>query len=271
MDSGLLMLVALFAGFYGAVVGVGGATILIPALTLLFKVDIRYAIAASLLSVVATSSVSASHFLKKEIANLRLAVLLETGTVVGALLGFYISTRIHSSTLFILFAGFLLLSSFVMLRAKSASLATSNHPWSVRLAMSTYYQGPQGERVDYMIESLPFAVMMMFFSGVAAALLGAGAILAILIMDLVVKLPFKVSAATSSIMTGVAAAAASAAFVVHGDVRPEIVAPVTIGIIAGSYLGARAMVKMPVALLRKVFVVALILLSIRMGARGFGL
>ncbi|MEO5668093.1 MAG: sulfite exporter TauE/SafE family protein [Bdellovibrionota bacterium] len=258
----ILLSTSVAAGFLGSLLGLGGGIIIVPTLTLLFGVNIRYAIAASLISVIATSSGAAAGFLKDHLTNLRLAVLLEIGTVSGAMIGFLISSHINSSALFLLFGVFLLLSALMMLRRRSEEVSTSDHPWSSKLKLS--------HAVDYRIEKVPFGLAAMFGAGILSALLGIGSgIFKVLAMDSAMKLPMKVSSATSNFMIGVTATASAGAFLLRGDVRPEIAAPVSVGILIGSWFGARAMVKMPAASIRIIFVLVLSIVSIQMIMKGW--
>jgi uncharacterized membrane protein YfcA len=265
----VLLLTSIFAGFLGALLGLGGGIIIIPTLTLIFHVDIRYAIAASLISVIATSSGAAAGFLKDHLTNLRLAVFLEIGTVCGAILGFLISSYVRSSVLFLLFGGFLLFSAAMMLRSRESTRSNVDHPWSARLKLAGSYPDSHGNAIEYKVENVPLGLLIMFFAGTLSALLGIGSgILKVLAMDNAMKLPLKVSSATSNFMIGVTASASAGAYLLHGDIRPEIAAPVAFGIIIGSWLGARAMVKMHSRWIRVLFVIVLTVVSVQMILRG---
>lgn len=265
----LLFLVSIGAGFLGALLGLGGGIIVVPALTLLYNVDIRYAIAASLISVVATSSGAAASYLKDSLTNLRLAVFLEVGTVIGAVTGFLIASHIDSKALYFLFAAFLFFSALMMLRKRSAHPSTINHPWAEKLRLQSSYPDNQGVWHNYQVEKVPLGLFVMLLAGVLSALLGIGSgIFKVLAMDGAMKLPIKVSTATSNFMIGVTAAASASAYFLRGDVRPEIAAPVALGIIAGSFLGAKSLSKIPAARIRQVFVAVLIIVSMQMVWKG---
>lgn len=269
MFSIIIFLSSIFAGFLGALLGLGGGIIIVPTLTLGFGVNIRYAIAASLISIVATSSGAAASFLKDHLTNLRLAVLLEVGTVSGAIVGFLISGFVQASFLYLLFGTFLLFSAVMMLRKKGDARSEIDHPWSEKLKLSGKYTNERGELVHYKVAQVPLGLLAMFFAGVLSALLGIGSgIFKVLAMDGAMKLPMKVSSATSNFMIGVTATASAGAFFLRGDVRPEIAAPMALGIIFGSWIGARLMPKMPAATIRRVFVVVLVIVSIQMITKG---
>ncbi|WII71177.1 sulfite exporter TauE/SafE family protein [Bdellovibrio sp. 22V] len=265
----LLLLTAVAAGFLGALLGLGGGIIIVPVLTLLYHVDIRYAIAASLISIVATSSGAAASYLKDSLTNLRLAVFLEVGTVSGAIVGFLISSYIKSQFLFLLFGVFLLFSALMMLRKRHEHLSTTNHPWAEKLRLDGSYPESDERWVYYKVQQVPLGLFVMFGAGVLSALLGIGSgILKVLAMDGAMKLPIKVSSATSNFMIGVTASASAGAYLLRGDIKPEIAAPVAVGIIIGSYLGAKAMVRMPAQRIRQIFVVVLSIVSIQMIIKG---
>lgn len=267
----LLLLISIFAGFLGALLGLGGGLIVVPALTLIFGVDIRYAIAASLISIIATSSGAAASFLKDNLTNLRLAVLLEVGTVAGAIVGFVISSQINTTALYFLFGGLLLFSAVMMLRQKNDARAEMDHPWSKKLKLSGNFIDHHTQlEVAYNVAQVPLGLAAMFFAGILSALLGIGSgIFKVLAMDRAMKLPMKVSSATSNFMIGVTASASAGAYLLRGDIRPEIAAPVSIGIIIGSFVGGKVMPKMPAEIIRKIFVVVLVIVSIQMIMKGF--
>lgn len=265
----LLFAVAIGAGFIGSLLGLGGGIIVVPALTLIYKVDIRYAIAASLISVVATSSGAAASYLKDSLTNLRLAVFLEVGTVVGAVSGFLIASHIDSKSLYVLFAVFLLFSALMMLRKRSEHSTIANHPWADKLRLDSSYPDEKGVWQSYKVAQVPLGLAVMFAAGILSALLGIGSgIFKVLAMDGAMKLPIKVSSATSNFMIGVTAAASASAYFLRGDVRPEIAAPVALGIIIGSFLGAKSMSRIPAAHIRKIFVVVLAVVSAQMIWKG---
>ncbi|KHD87127.1 MAG: permease [Bdellovibrio sp. ArHS] len=265
----LLLVTAIGAGFLGALLGLGGGLIIVPVLTLVYHVDIRYAIAASLISIVATSSGAAASYLKDSLTNLRLAVFLEIGTVAGAIVGFFISAYIQAKSLFLLFGLLLLFSALMMLRKRAEHLTAENHPWAESLKLNGSYPEGDGHWVDYKVQNVPWGLFAMFGAGILSALLGIGSgIFKVLAMDGAMKLPIKVSSATSNFMIGVTASASAGAYLLRGDVHPEIAAPVAVGIIVGSFVGAKVMTKMPAKRIRQIFVVVLAIVSIQMIVKG---
>lgn len=265
----LLFLLSVFAGFLGAILGIGGGLIIVPALTLLLGVDIKYAIAASLISIIATSSGAAASFLRDHMTNLRVAVFLEIGTVFGAITGFLIATYIQSSMLYFLFGVFLIFSAVMMLRQREENISQNDHPVSAKLKFASHFPGPDKQPIHYKVEGVWLGLFLMYGAGILSALLGIGSgVLKVLAMDGAMKLPMKVSSATSNFMIGVTAVASASAYMLRGDVHPPIVVPVAIGIILGSWVGARTMMKMSSGSIRKIFIALLIIVSIQMIYKG---
>ncbi|NUN05969.1 MAG: sulfite exporter TauE/SafE family protein [Bdellovibrio sp.] len=265
----LLLTTAVAAGFLGALLGLGGGIIVVPVLTLFYHVNIRYAIAASLISVVATSSGAAASYLKDSLTNLRLAVFLEVGTVSGAVLGFVLASYLQAKALFLLFGLFLLFSGAMMLRKRLEQLSETSHPWAEALKLSGSYPERDGQIINYKVQNVPLGLFAMFCAGILSALLGIGSgIFKVLAMDGAMKIPIKASSATSNFMIGVTAAASAGAYLLRGDVIPQIAAPVALGIIVGSFLGAKAMVRLPALRIRQVFVVVIVIVSLQMIYKG---
>ncbi|MBC7421711.1 MAG: sulfite exporter TauE/SafE family protein [Bdellovibrio sp.] len=270
MHEIILFVISIGAGFLGAILGVGGGLIVVPALTLFFHVDIRYAIAASLISIIATSSGAAASFLKDHLTNVKVAIFLEVGTVFGAITGFLIASYVQSSVLYFIFSGFLIFSIVMTARKRESTEATADHPWSQKLGLAGSYKDTDGIYKHYEIANVRWGLFFMYFAGILSALLGIGSgILKVLAMDGAMKLPIKVSLATSNFMIGVTAAASAGAFLIRGDIRPEIAGPVALGIIFGSWFGARAMVKMNPVIIRRIFIVFLLVVSVQMIIKGF--
>lgn len=268
----VLLIISMTAGFLGALLGLGGGIIVVPALTLGFGVNIRYAVAASLISIVATSSGAAASFLRDRLTNLRLAVFLELGTVTGAIIGFLISGIVSAKFLFLLFGGFLFFSALSMLRKREDNTgAKENHPWAEKLNLDGQYPTKDGLR-SYYVSHVDFGLLAMIVAGMLSALLGIGSgIFKVLAMDGAMKLPIKVSSATSNFMIGVTATASAGAYLLKGDIEPSIAGPVALGIIFGSFLGARAMIALPADKIKKVFIVVLTIVSLQMIYKGIQL
>lgn len=263
MDAIVLVFVSTVAGFIGSLLGLGGGIIVIPILTLVYHVDIRYAIAASLISIIATSSGAAAGFIRDRLTNLRLAVVLEVGTVLGAMVGFFVSRYANPSILFLLFGSFLFFSAVMMLRKKGDTVSQIDHPWSTSLKLAHEYKNDHGVMIQYKVENVPLGLLSMFLAGILSAILGIGSgIFKVMAMDGFMKIPLKVSSATSNFMIGVTASASASAYFLRGDIRPEIACPVSLGIIIGAWVGGILMPKIPTQIIRKLFVVLLSIVSI---------
>ncbi|HWU43309.1 MAG TPA: sulfite exporter TauE/SafE family protein, partial [Bdellovibrio sp.] len=204
------------------------------------------------------------------LTNLRLAVFLEIGTVTGAITGFLISSYIRAKILFLLFGFLLFFSAIMMLRKRDEHISHHNHPWAEKLRLNGAFPDGKGGWIDYKVEHVPLGLFAMYGAGILSALLGIGSgIFKVLAMDGAMKLPIKVSSATSNFMIGVTASASAGAYLLKGDIRPEIAAPVSVGIIIGSFIGAKVMMKMPAMHIRRIFVVVLIIVSVQMLMKGW--
>jgi len=280
MDSLLWFEIGLVAmsvavGMLGAVLGLGGGVMLVPGLTLLFGVNLRYAIGASIVSVIATSSGAAASYVRDHLTNLRLATFLNVATVLGALTGAFLAAKLETRWLFLLFALMLLQSAWFMLRRQDASLQEEapGDPWAERLRLSGSYPDRVLARdVPYRPVRVWLGFALMWGAGVLSALLGIGSgALKVLAMDTAMRLPIKVSSASSNFMIGVTAAASAGTYFVKGDIVPELAAPVALGVLAGAWAGTRLMVRLPSQRIRKVFVVVLVVIGVQMALRGFGI
>jgi len=265
--SGLLFATSILAGFLGALTGLGGGVVIVPVLALLFKVDIRYAIGASLVSVIATSSGAAVAYVREGLSNIRIGMFLEVATTLGALLGAYLTAKISSHWIAIVFGAVLLYSAFASFRKKSDRVpaeAQAENPLAKKLELTGVYPGPNGGE-PYTAQRVPLGFGIMFAAGTLSGLLGIGSgAVKVLAMDQAMKLPFKVSTTTSNFMIGVTAAASAGIYLARGYIHPTIAMPVMLGVLAGSLLGTRILVKTDVATLRSVFALVIVLLGIEM-------
>lgn len=260
---------AFLAGLLGALTGLGGGVLLVPLLTLGFGVDIRYAIGASLVSVIATSSGAAAAYVREGYTNVRVAMLLEVTTVFGAIGGAYLAGVVPTTIMAIAFGVVLLYSALASLRSKEEHpLALRAHPWAVRLRLNGTYPTTSG-LTAYNVGSVPAGLGLMAAAGVLSGLLGIGSgAVKVLAMDRAMRLPFKVSTTTSNFMIGVTAAASAAVYFQRGQVDPGLAMPVVLGVLVGATIGARVLHRAPPHLLRVVFAAVVVALSIEMIANG---
>jgi uncharacterized membrane protein YfcA len=260
-----VLLSSLLAGLLGSLTGLGGGVVIVPVLTVLFHVDIRYAIGASLVSVIATSSGAAAAYVKEGFSNIRIGMFLEIATTLGALFGAYLTTRVSTLWIGLIFGVVLLYSSWASLRARDEHGGVE-HPdaLAARLRLAGTYPGPEGP-IAYSAQRVPAGFGIMFLAGTLSGLLGIGSgAVKVLAMDQAMKLPFKVSTTTSNFMIGVTAAASAGIYLSRGYILPGLAMPVMLGVLAGSILGSRILVRANVRSLRIVFGVVIVLLGLEM-------
>ncbi|HEX7828036.1 MAG TPA: sulfite exporter TauE/SafE family protein [Thermoanaerobaculia bacterium] len=260
------------AGMLGSLLGLGGGMIVVPALTLLLGIDIRLAIGASIISVIATSSGAAAAYVRDRLANLRVAMFLELGTTAGAITGAWVAGILDPRWLFILFGAILGYSALAMLRSRSR-VAEPNHR-ATRLAHrlrlhSSYFDGERGQEVVYEPTRPVLGLALMYVAGIVSGLLGIGSgALKVPAMDLAMELPIKVSTATSNFMIGVTAAASAGLYFSRGQIDPFVAAPVAVGVLFGAFTGSKFLSRVSSRALRATFVVVLVLVSLQMLVRG---
>ena len=263
------------AGTFGAMLGLGGGAIIVPALTLALGVDIRYAIGAAIVAVIATSCSGAVSCLREHMSNIRVGMFLEMATVTGALTGAFLSGIVHPRSLYIIFAVVIGYSALVMFRRRGHELPDEipMGRWARFLHMEGEYYDPSIPRlVPYNVKGARVALPLMYVAGIVSGLLGIGSgILKVPAMDIAMHLPIKVSTATSNFMIGVTAAASAGVYFARGDINPVIAAPVALGVVCGSMVGVRLMVRAKNTNLRKIFVAVLVAVSAQMLLKGCGI
>jgi uncharacterized membrane protein YfcA len=264
--------VSTVAGVLGSLLGLGGGIIVIPLLTLLMHIDIRYAIGASIVSVIATSSGAAAAYVREHMTNLRVGMFLELGTTSGALVGAYIAGHINPSWLFIIFGVILGYSAVEMVRHRSddGSRAVPPDYLADRLALhGQYFDQSLGRNVTYRVAHTLLGLALMFVAGCVSGLLGIGSgALKVPAMDLAMRLPIKVSTATSNFMIGVTAATSAGVYFARGDINPFVAAPVAAGVLLGATAGSRLLGRLSGRSVRMVFVVVLVAISVEMLMKG---
>lgn len=271
-----LFVAALGASALGGVLGMASGIFIVPVLTLLFGVDIHVAIGASIVSVIACSCGGAAPFLKGRLTNIRLAIVLETATTLGAVTGVFLSGIASPSFLYGLFAIILAVSAKQMLarrREVTDTRAANVKSWGTLLRLhSTFPDRALNRNVSYQVGRLPLGLSLMYGAGLISALLGIGSgVLKIPAMDTALRLPIKVSSATSNFMIGVTASASAGAYFVRGDINIGIAGPVALGSVVGALLGARVLMWIPADKLRVFFVVVLAILAVQMLLSAFGM
>jgi uncharacterized membrane protein YfcA len=262
---------SLIAGFLGALTGLGGGVVLVPLLTIFFHVDLRYAIGASLVSVIATSSGSAAAYVKEGFSNIRIGMFLEIATTLGALGGAYLTAKVPASAIAIIFGLMLMYSAYVSRRTRPRSdLELPPDPLATRLKMNGTFPDTSGIR-GYNVYSVPAGFSIMLGAGALSGLLGIGSgALKVVAMDQAMKIPFKVSTTTSNFMIGVTAAASAGVYLSRGYIDPALAMPVMLGVLIGSLMGTRVLVRTQTKLLRLVFSGVIVLLGLEMLLKGIG-
>ena len=262
---------ALAAGFVGAIAGLGGGVLLVPILTIGLGVDVRFAIGASIVSVIATSSGAAAAYVKDHLTNLRIGMFLEVATTSGAITGAVIAKFVNARVLFLIFGFILLLSAMPLIVRLGEELPKGiRNDWFARhMRLASAYPRPDGQMVEYQVTRVPLGFIVMYVAGITSGLLGIGSgTLKVLAMDTGMRLPMKVSSTTSNFMIGVTAAASAGIYLSRGFVTPLLAAPVALGVLGGATLGSRFLVGASNTTIRKVFVPLLIAVAIEMLIRG---
>ncbi len=263
---------ALLGGFVGSLTGLGGGVIITPVLTLFLGVDMRYAIGTSLIAVIATSSGAAAAYVRDGYSNIRIGMFLEIATTLGALAGAFLGAHVPTRVLAVVFGVMLLQAAWQAAREhKEPKAPLAPDPLGRSLRLNAAYRTAEGlER--YEVHRVKTGFGLMFGAGVVSGLLGIGSgSLKVIAMDQAMRIPFKVSTATSNFMIGVTAAASASVYLSRGYVNPGIIMPVMLGVLTGSMIGARFLVKLAVPLLRKGFAIVVGLVAVEMivsGIRG---
>ncbi len=256
---------SLAAGFVGALTGLGGGVVIVPLLTVAFGVNIRYAIGASLVSVIATSSGAAAAYVREGFSNVRIGMTLEIATSFGAIAGAALAAHVPTTALAILLGVVLIFSAAVRVREKDEATG-SEKP---RSKLGGTYPGPNGP-VAYEAKRVPLGFGIMGIAGLLSGMLGIGSgAIKVLGMDLAMRLPFKVSTTTSNFMIGVTAAASAGIYLHRGYIAPGLAMPVTLGVVAGSFFGARLLAGAQIKTLRALFRIVILALGVEMIYNGW--
>ncbi|MDR5727366.1 MAG: sulfite exporter TauE/SafE family protein [Terriglobia bacterium] len=260
---------SLLAGLLGSLTGLGGGVVLVPMLALLFKVDIHYAIGASLISVIATSSGSAAAYVREGFSNIRIGMFLEIATTLGAIGGAWLATRTPTRGIAIVFGLVLLYSVYLSFQRHDDEIVPQNK-WSDRLKMNGAFPAYDGQEQKYSVKHISGGFGAMAGAGILSGLLGIGSgAVKVLAMDHIMRIPFKVSTTTSNFMIGVTAAASAGIYFRRGYISPALSAPVMIGVLLGSLFGAKLLVKSKVKPLRMIFAVVIFFLAVEMIYNGW--
>jgi uncharacterized protein len=262
--SGVVFLISAAAGFLGALTGLGGGVVVTPVLTLLLGVDFHYAMGASLVSVIATSSGAAAAYVKEGYSNVRAGMLLEIATTAGAVAGAHLTSAVPVPALAIVFGAVLLYSAWHSMTELKAATTQVGDPLAERLKLNSSYPGPTGA-VAYSVARVKAGFSLMVVAGLISGLLGIGSgAMKVVAMDQLMRIPFKVSTATSNFMIGVTAAASAGIYLRHGYIHPGLAMPVMLGVLGGSLVGARLLGRARTRVLRRLFAVVIVVMALEM-------
>lgn len=280
-----LLACGFFAGGLGALVGIGGGVVLVPALVLIFGVDIRVAVATSLVSVVATSTASGSVWVGKGLANMRLGMTLEVATTLGGISGGLLAAAIAPSALSAIFAVMMVVTALLMWRSRDEPKAGTHrsgaaivegkgelvgHEEMGTLAGS-YFDEHSRSLHAYRVERLPLGSSISFCAGILSGLLGlGGGFIKVPAMHLGMRVPIKVAAATSNFMIGVTAISSLFVYFDNGFVHPYLVTPVALGVMAGALFGTVLARRASPSLLKQVLSVVLVVVAVQMALKSVG-
>jgi hypothetical protein len=262
--SGIVFAVSALAGFLGALTGLGGGVVVTPVLTLALGVDLHYAMGASLVSVIATSSGAAAAYVREGYSNIRVGMFLEMATTAGAVVGAMLMSRVPVEALAVTFGAVLLYSAWLALKEPKPLQAHEAAPLATRLKLNSTYPGPAGT-VAYVVTRVKEGFALMFGAGMLSGLLGIGSgAMKVIAMDQVMLIPFKVSTTTSNFMIGVTAAASVGIYLGKGYITPGLAMPVMLGVLAGSMAGARHLVGAKTHALRRIFAAVIAVMAAEM-------
>lgn len=277
IQTALIMIgVGIFAGIAGAILGIGGGMIITPILTLGMGLNIKYAIGASIIAVIATSSGSTIAYLRDNVLNLRVAMFLEIATTIGAIVGALLTGVLDPKYLYLLFGCLLAFSGWNMYRKlrRGQEVLQRVEPDKIASKLKlngTYYDKAEMKAIDYQVENVPAGFSVMFGAGVASGLLGIGSgAFKVMAMDTFMKMPLKPSSSTSNLMMGVTAAASATVYFFNGSILPGIAVPMALGILGGAVIGSRIMQVLPARWIRIVFIPIILYIGIEMLLKGLG-
>lgn len=277
IQTALIMIgVGIFAGIAGAILGIGGGMIITPILTLGMGLNIKYAIGASIIAVIATSSGSTIAYLRDNVLNLRVAMFLEIATTIGAIVGALLTGVLDPKYLYLLFGCLLVFSGWNMYRKlrRGQEVLQRVEPDKIASKLKlngSYYDKAEMKTIDYQVENVPAGFSVMFGAGVASGLLGIGSgAFKVMAMDTFMKMPLKPSSSTSNLMMGVTAAASATVYFFNGSILPGVAVPMALGILGGAVIGSRIMQVLPARWIRMVFIPIILYIGIEMLMKGLG-
>lgn len=267
-----IFIVAILGGTIGAVIGLGGALVITPLLSTVLGVPLHYAIGASLVAIICTSTATSmvslkSHGLTKE----KLGLFLALATAIGAIFGAHLAIMMSSKLLFLIFGGILIIvATLSFLRKKKHSVISYSKVSNMSEKLQLNDRIVVDDKIQtYNVEHPILGFIFMVGAGFIGGLLGIGAgIFKVIAMDKVMKIPFRVSASTSNFIMGITAFAATSAYYFAGFIDSLITVPVAMGTLIGATIGSKIMPFIPTKVLRLIFFVVILIAAIQMIFKG---
>jgi uncharacterized membrane protein YfcA len=267
------------AGFLGALMGIGGGIIIVPALTIIFGVPIKEAIAISIVTVVATSISGGSSYVEQRITNIRLAIFLETSTTIGAFIGALLVLIVSGNYLYVVFAllAFYLALSQILSVKREVKRTESNDFMNITQDRVSKYLNLRGDyfdmsinhKVEYLVKNSIIGWIVSFLAGLGSGLLGVGGgIFKVSVMNIFMNVPLKAAVATSKFMIGVTAATSAILYFVAGLLNLEYIAPAALGTMLGASVGTALMNRIRVKWLKVFFFLLMCYIGYNMLGKG---
>lgn len=268
-----MAIAASFAAMFGSMLGLGGGVFLVPLLTLFFGVDPKAAVGASAVCVVTNSVVGSSVHMRSGFTNIRLAMLLQTTTALGAVVGAAIAINANPKVINFALGIVLLYSALSMLSQRRVPVPNAPRDAPDPLALRASYQDQAaGRTVEYVPERLPLGLSISGGSGVLSGMLGiGGGVIQVPVMNLLMRIPVKAAVGTSSLMVGMTAVATAAVFYSEDKLDPRVVVPCMIGIFLGAQLGSQVTRRLRTQRLIIVFVLILAYLGVSLILKAIGI
>ncbi|MDT3699069.1 MAG: sulfite exporter TauE/SafE family protein [Thermincola sp.] len=269
----LLLVTGFLAGIVGALLGLGGGVIIIPVLTILFKLPIQTAIGVSLAGVIATSTGAAMVYIREGKADIRLGMLLELATTVGAVTGAVAAGYVGSKALYLLFSALMFYTTYSMLRKNTQErVQPSRIQEEIAVGSAGVTKGHNFNHSAAKIKNIPGGLFFSGLAGIISGLLGiGGGVLKIPVMYLLMGIPLKTAAATSNFMVGVTACASAFVYFTRGHIDVLVAVPMALGVFAGAAAGTMIHAQVPARILKQIFIIIFIFVAVEMGLKGLAL
>ena len=300
-----LIIIGMLAGLVGSIIGIGGGVLIVPALTLILKVPIKYALGTSIICVMVTSLSASSRFLRKNLVNIPLGLTLEIPTTIGGIIGSFSVAFLNNKILFIIFASFIAAAGIFVYVKNRLPLLQKKSPVSLKnnsssknnnnsssnnnnknynnnnnsssnkiepsIFSSKYYDENLRNEINYKVGYTFYGGIVSFFAGIFSGLLGiGGGVLKVPAMNIIMGVPLKVATATSNYMIGITAVVSSIIYFFNGYINSTLTIPVLVGVVGGATFGSYLAVKLKNIYISIIILLIFILISTTMFLRAFG-